>query len=128
MTRFTRVMGLALALVLIDVDFRAAEAARSEPTAEPESLHKRFPKNHRARPLSAEPVPRRGAQRDLPFETLRMLSTGMTPIEILSRAGRPHYTFKYSRVNRWVYASTDNWIVEVIFHAGRVIEVKWSKP
>lgn len=65
---------------------------------------------------------------EISFETLRMLSTGMTPMEVLSRAGRPHYTFKYSRVNRWVYASTDNWIVEVIFHAGRVIEVKWSKP
>jgi hypothetical protein len=65
---------------------------------------------------------------EISFETLRMLSTGMTPMEVLSRAGRPHYTFNHSRVNRWVYSSTDNWIVEVIFHAGRVIEVKWSKP
>lgn len=65
---------------------------------------------------------------EISFETLRMLSTGMTPMEVLSRAGRPHYTFKQSRANRWVYASTDKWIVEVTFHAGRVIEVKWSKP
>ncbi len=65
---------------------------------------------------------------EISFETLRMLSTGMTPMEVLSRAGRPHYTFKHSRVNRWVYAATDNWIVEITFHAGRVIEVKWSKP
>ena len=60
------------------------------------------------------------------FETFRMLSTGMTRAEVLSRVGSPRHTFGKSRV--WVYSATDNWIVQLTFSGERVIEIKWSRP
>jgi len=64
--------------------------------------------------------------KELSFETLRMLSTGMTKAEVLSRAGSPRHSFKKSRV--WVYSATDNWIVELNFSGERVIGINWSRP
>ena len=64
--------------------------------------------------------------KELSFETLRMLSTGMTKAEVLSRAGSPRHSFRKSRV--WVYSATDNWIVELNFSGERVIGINWSRP
>jgi len=61
------------------------------------------------------------------FETIRMLSTGMTRGEVLSQAGTPRYDFKNSRANRWVYVSSDNWIAEVIFSGNRVSGITWTR-
>ena len=69
----------------------------------------------------------RGPSRELSFEVLRMLSTGMTKAEVLSRAGPPRYGFKNRGTQRWVYASTDNWIVEIAFGGDRVTEINWSR-
>lgn len=64
--------------------------------------------------------------RTVSFESVRMLSTGMTKVEVLSRVGSPHHSFKKSRV--WVYSTTDNWIVQLNFAGERVIGINWSRP
>jgi len=64
---------------------------------------------------------------EVSFETLRMLSTGMTRAEVLSRAGHPRHEFKNRGTQRWVYASSDRWIVEVVFSGNHVIAVNWSR-
>lgn len=61
------------------------------------------------------------------FETLRLLSTGMTKSEVLSRAGPPRYDFKNSRANRWVYFLSDHWIAEIVFSGNRVAGIKWTR-
>nr|MBI3612926.1 hypothetical protein [Nitrospirota bacterium] len=61
------------------------------------------------------------------FETLRMLSTGMTKAEVLSRAGSPRHSFKNRGTQRWVYASSDRWIVEIVFSGNNVIAIDWSR-
>jgi outer membrane protein assembly factor BamE (lipoprotein component of BamABCDE complex) len=66
--------------------------------------------------------------RELSFEVLRMLSVGMTKVEVLSRAGAPHYTLRQFGSSAWVYSSTDHWIVELTFAAGKVIAINWSRP
>jgi hypothetical protein len=68
----------------------------------------------------------RGHGTEVPFESLRMLSTGMTRSEILSRVGPPRHTLRKSRV--WVYSGIDHWIVELTFGGDRVIGVNWSRP
>jgi hypothetical protein len=65
---------------------------------------------------------------ELSFETLRMLSTGMTKAEVLSRAGSPRHTYKKARASAWVYSTTDKWLVELSFVGDRVIAVNWSRP
>ena len=64
---------------------------------------------------------------EVSFETLRMLSTGMTRAEVLSRAGHPRHEFRNRGTQRWVYASSDRWIVEVVFSGNNVIAVNWSR-
>ena len=64
---------------------------------------------------------------EVSFETLRMLSTGMTKAEVLSRAGHPRHEFKNRGTQRWIYASTERWIVEVMFSGNNVIAVNWSR-
>ena len=64
---------------------------------------------------------------EIAFETLRMLSTGMTRAEVLSRAGHPRHEFKNRGTQRWVYASSDRWIVEIVFSGNNVIAVNWSR-
>ena len=64
---------------------------------------------------------------EVSFETLRMLSTGMTKAEVLSRAGSPRHSFKNRGTQRWVYSSPDHWIVEVVFSGNNVIAINWSK-
>jgi hypothetical protein len=64
---------------------------------------------------------------EVSFETLRMLSTGMTKAEVLSRAGSPRHSFKNRGTQRWVYASSDHWIVEIVFSGNNVIAIDWSR-
>ncbi|MEK6693945.1 MAG: outer membrane protein assembly factor BamE [Nitrospirota bacterium] len=64
---------------------------------------------------------------EVSFETLRMLSTGMTKAEVLSRAGSPRHEFKNRGTQRWVYASSDRWIVEIVFSGNNAIAVNWSR-
>ena len=64
---------------------------------------------------------------EVSFETLRMLSTGMTKAEVLSRAGSPRHSFKNRGTQRWVYASSDRWIVEIVFSGNNVIDISWSR-
>jgi hypothetical protein len=65
--------------------------------------------------------------REVSFEVLRMLSTGMSKAEVLSRVGSPRHRFKDRGTQRWVYPAPDHWIVEVVFSGNTVIEIKWSK-
>jgi hypothetical protein len=64
---------------------------------------------------------------EVSFETLRMLSTGMTKAEVLHRAGHPRHEFRNRGTQRWVYAAPDHWIVEIVFSGNRVIEINWSR-
>jgi len=73
-------------------------------------------------------VEKRGhAAGEVSFETLRMLSTGMTKAEVLSRAGHPRHEFKNKGSQRWVYESTERWIVEIVFSGNKVIAIDWSR-
>ncbi|MBI3809835.1 MAG: hypothetical protein HY284_05175 [Nitrospirae bacterium] len=65
---------------------------------------------------------------DVDFETFRMLSTGMTEAEILTRAGSPKYIFRIGyNVQRWVYTEAE-WLIEVTFTGGRVANIDWYRP
>ena len=70
---------------------------------------------------------RSSSRKEMSFETLRMLSTGMTKAEVLSRAGSPRHSFKGRGTQRWIYTTSDNWIVEVVFSGNNVIEINWSR-
>jgi hypothetical protein len=77
---------------------------------------------------------------EIPFETYRMLSVGMTEAEVLGRAGLPQTTLigsSYSfgspypfwpifGANRFVYSNGD-WIVELTFGGGRVISIRQTR-
>jgi len=95
-------------------------------TAEPKTLHKRSSyKTPYARP---EHPRTKGGAKEMTFEVLRMLSTGMTKAEVVSRAGPPQHTFQRGRSSTWVYSTTDHWIVELAFGGGRVSLVNWTRP
>ena len=66
--------------------------------------------------------------KELSFEALRMLSTGMSKAEVLSHAGPPQHTFQYNRSSAWVYSTADHWIVELTFGGGRVSAINWTRP
>lgn len=70
---------------------------------------------------------RSSSGKEMSFETLRMLSTGMTKAEVLSRAGAPRHRFQNRGTQRWIYTTSDNWIVEVVFSGNNVIEINWSR-
>src|SRR5712691_82814 len=77
---------------------------------------------------------------EIPFETYRMLSVGMTEAEVLGRAGLPQTTYIGSAypfnspypfwpifgANRFVYSSGD-WIVELTFSGGRVLSINQTR-
>ncbi len=77
---------------------------------------------------------------EIPFETYRMLSVGMTEAEVLGRAGLPQTTLIGSAyafgspypfwpifgANRFVYSSGD-WIVEITFGGGRVASINQTR-
>jgi hypothetical protein len=68
-----------------------------------------------------------GSPKVMSFETLRMLSTGMTKAEVLSRAGAPRHRFQSRGSQRWIYTTSDDWIVEVVFSGNTVIAINWSR-
>jgi len=70
---------------------------------------------------------RSSSRKEMSFETLRMLSTGMTKAEVLSRAGSPRHRFTNRGTQRWVYTTSERWIVEVVFSGNNVIEINWSR-
>ena len=70
----------------------------------------------------------KGSAKEMSFEVLRMLSTGMTKAEVMSRAGAPQHTLQQGRSSTWVYSTTDHWIVELAFGGGRVSVINWSRP
>ena len=70
---------------------------------------------------------RSSSRKEMSFETLRMLSTGMTKAEVLSRAGSPRHRFHNRGTQRWIYTASDNWIVEVVFSGNNVIAINWSR-
>ncbi len=65
---------------------------------------------------------------EISFETYRMLSTGTSEAEILTRAGHPRYTFRIARGTWvWVYLN-DEWLVEVTFSGGTVANIARYRP
>jgi hypothetical protein len=65
---------------------------------------------------------------EISFETYRMLSTGTSEAEILTRAGHPRYTFPIARGTWvWVYLN-DDWLVEVTFSGGTVANIARYRP
>lgn len=65
---------------------------------------------------------------EIDFEKFRMLSTGMTQAEILTRAGSPTYIFPFGRnIQRWVYTKED-WLIEITFTGGRVANIDSYRP
>ena len=66
--------------------------------------------------------------KEVSFEVLRMLSTGMTKAEVIGRAGPPWHAFQRGRSSTWVYSTTDRWIVELVFGGGRVATMNWTRP
>lgn len=103
-----------------------AQAADEGNSGERTTLHKRFPSRYYISYPRLERTRAKGSGKELSFETLRMLSTGMTKAEVLSRVGSPQHSFRKSRA--WVYSATDNWIVELTFSGERVIGINWSRP
>ena len=85
---------------------------------------------HAQRPLVSERLAdsvKGRSSGEISFEALRMLSTGMTKAEVLSKVGSPRHNFKNRGTQRWVYPSSDHWIVEVVFSGNNVIAVNWSR-
>ncbi len=66
---------------------------------------------------------------EIEFEQFRMLDTGMTEAEIITRVGNPKHVFRFGRnIERWVYSTPDEWLVEVTFLSGRVSNIDWYRP
>ena len=91
-------------------------------------------------PPTPPPVQMLAPVGEIPFETYRMLSVGMTEAEVLGRAGLPQTTYIGSAypfnspypfwpifgANRFVYSSGD-WIVELTFGGGRVLSINQTR-
>lgn len=65
---------------------------------------------------------------EVSFEVFRMLSTGMSRAEVLSRAGSPQHRFKNRGTQSWIYSASDHWIVEIVFSGNNVISIHSSRP
>ena len=73
-------------------------------------------------------APEKSRPGEIDFEKFRMLSTGMTQAEILTRAGSPKYIFPFGRnIQRWVYTESD-WLIEITFTSGRVANIDSYRP
>jgi len=91
-------------------------------------------------PPTPPPVQMLAPVGEIPFETYRMLSVGMTEAEVLGRAGLPQTTYIGSAypfgspypfwpifgANRFVYSAGD-WIVELTFTGGRVASINQTR-
>jgi hypothetical protein len=72
-------------------------------------------------------ISRTGSRKEVSFEVLRMLSTGMTKMEVLSRAGSPQHRFKNRGTQSWIYSASDHWLVEIVFSGNNVISIHWTR-
>jgi outer membrane protein assembly factor BamE (lipoprotein component of BamABCDE complex) len=122
-----RILFLAGTVFSLATVLANAPTPSSSAMVKQEGIHKQTHKHHRAPSLHPESTPSKGG-RELSFEIIRMLSTGMSKGQVLSLAGAPHYTFQRSRSALWVYSSTDRWIVELSFEGERVKAINWTRP
>ena len=102
------------------------EPDQDRPPAEESRPHKYYEK-HPANERRSEDKPK--PKGEIGFEKFRMLDTGMTQAEILTRAGDPKHVFRFGRnIERWVYATPDEWLIEVTFTSGRVANIDSYRP
>lgn len=103
----------------------ASRLAVRSPDGEAPSDHQKPAASSYAPPPATETrhPPEKRKQGELDFEKFRMLSTGMTQAEILTRAGSPKYIFPFGRnIQRWVYTEED-WLIEITFTGGRAANI-----
>lgn len=66
---------------------------------------------------------------EIDFEKFRMLDTGMTQAEIMARVGDPKRVFRFGHnIERWVYTTEDEWLIEITFTSGRVANIDRYRP
>ena len=101
------------------------EPDQGSPPTEKNQPHKYYEKSTaRERP----PEERSKPKGELEFEKFRLLDTGMTEAEVLTRAGQPKHIFRYGHnVQHWVYGQ-DEWLVEITFTGGYVANIDWYRP
>lgn len=102
------------------------EPDQGRPPSEESRLHKYYEKSAALERPREEPSKPKG---ELEFEKFRMLSTGMTEAEVLTRTGSPKHIFRIGHnVQHWVYTTEDEWLIEVTFTGGRVANIDWYRP
>ena len=124
----TRMAILCMAVSVSLVIGGRAYAETKSDSGEHKTLHKRSTPRYKTPYARLEHPRTKGGAKEMTFEVLRMLSTGMTKAEVVSRAGPPQHTFQRGRSSTWVYSTTDHWIVELAFGGGRVSLVNWTRP
>jgi hypothetical protein len=105
-----------------------AYAKTTSDSGDPQTLLKRSTPRYKTPYARLEHSRTTDGAKEMTFEVLRMLSTGMTKAEVVSRAGHPQHTFQRGRSSTWVYSTTDHWIVELAFGGGRVSAINWTRP
>lgn len=77
-----------------------------------------------------------GAGGEMTFEKFRMLSTGMTEGQVLTKVGSPASRFVTSCVltnqtvtcpTIWTYLLADGWTADLTFAVGRLVDIKNTK-
>ena len=102
------------------------EPGQGRPPSEESQPHQYYEK-HPARERQSEDKPKPKGEID--FEKFRMLDTGMTQAEILTRVGNPKHVFRFGRnIERWVYTTEDEWLIEITFTSGRVANIDRYRP
>lgn len=102
------------------------EPGQGRPPSEESQPHKYYEK-HPANERRSEDKPKPRGEID--FEKFRMLDTGMTEAEIITRVGNPKHVFRFGRnIERWVYTTPDEWLIEITFLSGRAANIDWYRP
>ena len=102
------------------------EPGQGRPPSEGSQPHQYYEKSV-AKERRSEDKPK--PKGELEFEKFRMLSTGMTEAEVLTRTGNPKHIFRYgNNVQHWVYTTEDEWLIEITFTSGRVANIDWYRP
>lgn len=97
------------------------------PPAAAESQPRPSYEKHAGGERSSEGKPRPKGEID--FEKFRMLDTGMTQAEITARVGDPKHVYRFGHnVERWVYTTEDEWLIEITFTSGRVANIDRYRP
>ncbi len=90
---------------------------------QPRKSYEKFPPQERRSEEKPKP------KGEIDFEKFRMLDTGMTEAEILTRVGDPKHVFRFGRnIERWVYTTPDEWLIEITFLSGRASNIDWYRP